>query len=284
MKPASFAYARPRSLDEALDLMARHGEAARPLAGGQSLVPLLAMRLVRPVLVVDLGHVAELAGTEWTGDTLSIGACARLSQLQREARFRTALPLLPVAIEHVGHFQIRNRSTFGGCMAHADPAAEVPALAVLTGARVRLRSTRGERSLPAGSFLRGVFTTAAEPDELVVGVDIPVAAGAGWAFAEVARREGDFALVGAAALAHPGTPARVVVFGASPVPRRLPAAEAAAAAGDDVERAARSEIEAVSDVHASAAYRKTVGARLAARVLREAAARREVDANAASGP
>jgi carbon-monoxide dehydrogenase medium subunit len=276
MKAAPFAYARPDSLDGALDLMARHQDEARALAGGQSLLPLLAMRLARPAVVVDLNRVAELARVERTAGRVAIGACMRLSAIERESGLGSAMPLLREVVAHVGHFQIRNRSTFGGCIAHADPAAEVPALAVLLDATVRLRSMRGERSLPATSFLLGAYTIAAEPDELVVAVDMPLPAGAGWSFAEVARREGDFALVGAAAVAPHDGPPRAVVFGAGPVARRLPAAEAAAAANDDVESAARTEIEAASDIHASAGYRRTVGARLVARVLREAAERREV--------
>ncbi len=272
MKPAPFAYARPESLDEALELMSRHGEEARPLAGGQSLVPLLAMRLARPTLVVDLNRLPELAGVEAAPDRLRIGAGVRLAALERDPAVMAKLPVLGEALAHVGHFQIRNRSTFGGCLAHADPAAEVPALALLLGATVHLRSAQAERALPAAEFLRGAFTTAIEPGELVIAVDLPVTHG-GWAFAEVARREGDFALVGSAAIQPPGGSGRAVVFGAGSVPQL-------------VDRAEENAIQAISDIHASAAYRRRVGARLVARVLGEAGRRppaagsREEDAGA----
>lgn len=261
MKAPAFAYARPSSLPDALELMERHGEEARALAGGQSLVPLLAMRLARPGVLVDLNRIPELAGTEVGRDRVRIGALTRLAELERNSAVAEALPILRAALGHVGHFQIRNRSTFGGCLAHADPAAEVPALAVLLGATVVLRSARGERTLPAADFILGPFTTAAEPGELLTAVELPRPDGAGWAFTEVARREGDFALVGAAALQPAEGPARVVVFGAGPVPQ--------------VVSGSAPEIEARSDIHASAAYRRTVGARLATRVASEAAERRE---------
>lgn len=256
MKPAPFAYARPESLDEALELMRRHGEEARPLAGGQSLVPLLAMRLARPAVVVDLNRLPELAGMEVAPHRLRIGAGVRLAALERDPAVAGRLPVLREALAHVAHFQVRNRSTFGGCLAHADPAAEVPALALLLGATVQLRSAQGERALPVAEFLRGAFTTAIQPGELVVAVDLPFESG-GWAFAEVARREGDFALVGAAAVHPRGGAGRAVVFGAGSAPQLVDGAD-------------ENAIQAVSDIHASAVYRRRVGARLVARVLGEA--------------
>jgi len=251
VKAAPFAYHRPRSLEEALDLMAEHGDEAKALAGGQSLVPLMAMRLAQPRVIVDLAEVAEL---KTRGD--SVGAMVTNTALERDPAGLP--PIVAAALPHLGHFQIRNRGTVGGSLAHADPAAEWPALAVLLEATLTLRSRdRGERRVPAADFMTGPLTTVLAADELLTGVSFPAWPAAGrWGFAEVARRPGDFALAGAACTVLDGR-RRVVVFAAGPRPQLL---------GDG------DRIEATGDLHAGAAYRSAVAARLVERVLAEAAA------------
>jgi aerobic carbon-monoxide dehydrogenase medium subunit len=250
LKAAPFAYHRPQTLAEALDLLAEHGDEAKALAGGQSLVPLMAMRLAQPAVIVDLGEVAELRARQ--GATL--GAMVTNAAMERDP---TGLPeIVPAALPHVGHFQIRNRGTIGGSLAHMDPAAEWPALALLLDARLTLRSRdRGERTLAAAEFMRGPLTTALEPDELLTSVTLPEwPEDARWGFAEVARRPGDFALAGAACSVVGGR-RRVVVFATGALPQLL-------------EEPA--DIEATGDLHAGAEYRRTVAGRLVERVLAEA--------------
>jgi aerobic carbon-monoxide dehydrogenase medium subunit len=250
LKAAPFAYHRPETLAEVLELLAEHGDEAKALAGGQSLVPLMAMRLAQPAVIVDLGEVAELRARQGT----NLGAMVTNATLERDP---AGLPeIVAAALPHVGHFQIRNRGTVGGSLAHLDPAAEWPALALLLEARLTLRSRdRGERTLAAAEFMLGPLTTALEPDELLTRVTLPEwPADARWGFAEVARRPGDFALAGAACSVVGGR-RRVVVFATGALPQLIedPAG-----------------IEATGDLHASAEYRRTVAGRLVERVLAEA--------------
>lgn len=264
MKPAPFEYHRPETVEEVLALLAEHGEDAKPLAGGQSLVPLLAMRLAQPAHVIDLERVAELRGAEVRSEAIVVGAMTREVEVERRASELGLPAAVREAIPHIGHFQIRNRGTVGGSIAHCDPAAEWPALLLLLDATVVARSARGERAIPAQDFVQGPLMTALEPDELVVKMRIPVAAGPS-AFAEVERRFGDFALVGAAC-----DSGRVVVFGTGARPQRLNSVEAYLAQGSrdlrEVSRLAAGEIEAVGDVHGSADYRRHVGGELVAQV------------------
>ncbi len=267
MKAAPFAYRRPESLAEALEELARAGDEARPLAGGQSLVPLLAMRLARPSLLVDLGRVPELRGVRRDGAALRIAAMTREAELERWP----GLPgVVAAALPHVGHFQIRSRGTVGGSLAQADPAAEWPALAVLLDAELEVASRRGERRVAARDLFLGPLTTSLEPDELLVAAVLPGADGA-FGFLEVERRPGDFALVGAAS--HGG---RVVAFATGGTPQRLARCEAllrqGGGPGPELRALAEAEIEATGDVHASAAYRRAVGARLVDRVVAAAGA------------
>lgn len=191
MKPPPFDYVAPKTVDEALAVLAEHGDEAKVLAGGQSLVPLLNFRLARPSLVVDVNRLHELDYV----DGGRIGALTRMRHVEREAH-----RLLRLAAAHVAHPQIRNRGTIGGSVAHADPAAEIPAALLALDARVRLRSARGERELPVGEFVLGAFATALEPDELLVEIVVPEQpAGARFGFAEFARVHGDFAVAGVAA-------------------------------------------------------------------------------------
>ena len=266
MKPAPFEYRRPTSLEEVLSLLAQYGDDAKPLAGGQSLIPLLAMRLAQPAFLVDLERVPELRGVARSGSALSIGATTRQVELERA----DGLPaLIREAVHHIGHFQIRNRGTVGGSIAHADPAAEWPALAVAYDAQVVVSSAaRGARQVPAGEFFLGPLTTAAAPDELIVETVIPNVEGRS-GFAEVERRSGDFALIGAVAHGN-----RLVVFGGGSRPQRLEQTERVAtdarATDAELAEAAEVEIKALDDIHASAAYRKRIGARLVVEVARRA--------------
>lgn len=195
MKPPPLRYARAESVEEALSLLTEHGGEAKVLAGGQSLVPLLNMRLARPTLLIDINRVVELANVAADDGALRVGAIVR----QADRRL-LGLPLLAEALPHVGHFATRNRGTVGGSIAHADASAELPVALVLLGGAVLARSTRGDREIPAADFFLGHFTTALEPDELLVETVWPrPAAGFGYAFEELAQRRGDYALCMAAA-------------------------------------------------------------------------------------
>jgi len=288
VKPAPFEYAAPRSLDEALDLLARHGGDAKILAGGQSLVPVLNFRLAQPALLVDVNRVPGLDAISATADGgLSIGALVRHRALERSAEVARRAPLLAEAVPFVAHPQIRTRGTFGGSLAHADPAAELPAVAVALGARLRLRRAGGERQLAAEDFFTGLFSTALEPEEMVVGVELPpVPPGSGFAFLEVARRHGDYAQAGVAASVtlDGGGRCRVarlvfVALGEGPVDA---SAIAAALVGeppsearcDDVaRRAAEEAIDPLGDIHATAEFKRHLARVLARRALVAAASR-----------
>ncbi|MDQ6772475.1 MAG: FAD binding domain-containing protein [Candidatus Dormibacteraeota bacterium] len=261
MRAAAFDYARPESLAEALELLAEHGDDARPLAGGQSLLPLMALRLARPALLVDLQRLPELRALEVSPGTLRIGAMTTESELESVPALP---PILASALPQIGHFQIRNRGTVGGSLAHMDPAGEWPALALLLDAELEVASARGGRRIGAAEFCRGPLTTALEADELLLAVKLRHAGGP-HGFAEVARRPGDFALVGAAC--HAG---RIVAFATGHGPQRLAGCERHLAQGgglDELQALAETEIEAAGDVHVSAAYRRRMGARLVARVV-----------------
>ena len=202
MKPPPFEYAAPTSVEEALALLNGGAEEARPLAGGQSLVPLLNMRFARPTLLVDLGRVAGLDGVEHRNGSVRIGAMVRQRTLETDVRIRDRLPLLADAVGHVAHVAIRTRGTVGGSLAHADPAAELPPAAIVLGARFVVRAADGsQRSVPAAGFFLGAYTTAIGPGELLEAVELDVPQpGTGWAFLETTRVHGAFALVGVAAL------------------------------------------------------------------------------------
>jgi 2-furoyl-CoA dehydrogenase FAD binding subunit len=200
MKPAPFAYVRAESIEEALDGLAEHGREAKVLAGGQSLVPALNMRLVRPTALVDINRVSSMGDASSSNGALTVGALVR----QADSRL-LGHPLLAEALPHVGHFVTRNRGTVAGSVVHADPAAELPLCLVALGGSVSARSTRGEREVPAEELFLGPYTTALEPGELVVETRWPVSReGYGYAFCELAQRHGDYALAMAAAVAGPG--------------------------------------------------------------------------------
>jgi carbon-monoxide dehydrogenase medium subunit len=285
LKPAPFAYHCPTSLDEALALLAEHGDEAKVLAGGQSLVPMMAFRLARPSVLVDLNRLPGLSGVEVAGDVVTVGAMVREHAAERSSDLLERVPLLAEALPLIGHAAIRSRGTIGGSLSHADPAAELPAVALATGAELVLRSAaRGERTVAAGDFFEGYFTTALADDEILTAVRFPVAAaGTGACFAEAARRHGDFAMVGVAASLQldGGTiaDARLALIGVSDVPVRVGEAEAelvgqapTSAAFDAAVAAAVRGLTPPSDVHASAAYRRSVAGVLVRRALDGAAA------------
>ena len=284
MKPAPFEYHAPATADEAVGLLADLGDTAKPLAGGQSLVPMLALRLAVFEHLVDLGRVAELRGIERGDGALRIGAGTTQAAAERSAEVASAVPLLARALPFIGHFQIRNRGTVGGSIAHADPASELPAVALALDAELEVLSTGGRRSVPAGEFFTGTWSTALGDDELLTAVTFPVWSGrCGFAVEEFARRHGDFAVAGAAVAVELGDDGRVRrcgigLFGLGSTPERAPAAEAALVGtafdgvdADEIGRLAMSTLESVpSDLHGSADYRRRVGAAMVARAWRSA--------------
>jgi carbon-monoxide dehydrogenase medium subunit len=291
MKAAPFGYLAPATRQEAVDALRRYGPDTKVLAGGQSLVPLLAMRLARPSALIDLNRVPDLAYVRAARGSLAIGAMTRQRTVERDPRVAERWPLLQAALRWVGHPQIRARGTIGGSLAHADPAAELPAVALIYGARFVVTSSRGERVIPAAEFFTGYLSTALEPDEILTEIRVPAApAGAGWAFQEIARRHGDFALVGAAAVLVGGADrrcidARLAFIGVSHGPVRIADAEQTligrrvdAAAAAEVAGIVRAALDPDGDIHASARYRRHVAGALAARTVLEAAGRMEVSA------
>ena len=288
MKPAPFSYVKVRSLDEALARLDGDDE-AKILAGGQSLVPMLNMRLVRPTTLVDINRVPGLDVIRVTADGgLTLGALVRHTDLVASPLVRSRAPLLAAAATYVGHRAIRNRGTLGGSLAHADPAAELSAAVLALDATLVVAGPRGLRRLPAAQFFRGPLTTALESGDILTDIEIPGPARAAWGFAEVARRAGDFAIAGVAGVVSTapderarGRAARLVAFGAADTPLRLAEAEALfdgarvdAALARAVGEAAGRGVHPHDDLHASAEYRRHLVAVLAERVAREAFARR----------
>lgn len=202
MKASAFAYARATSVSNALELLVAHGDRAKVLSGGQSLMPAMNLRLISPELIVDIGELDELRGIAVTGDTLRIGALTRHVDLARSPEIAAHAPLLTEAIAHVAHPAIRNRGTLGGSLAHADPASELPACMVLLNATIIIRGQAGERRIAAEDFFTGIYQTALAPEELLVAVELPVVRkNSAHFFCEFARRNGDYAIVGLSAQA-----------------------------------------------------------------------------------
>ena len=276
MKPPPFVYVAPTSLDEAVTALAEHGEDAKVLAGGQSLIPLMSLRLARPTALIDLNGVAELSSIAVNGMT-AIGAMTRHRAVERSADVAKQVPLLAAAVPYIGHVAIRTRGTIGGSLAHADPAAELPAIALALDATFEATSTRGTRTISAADFFVGYFTTALEADEILTKVTFPNAApGTGVSVQEMARRHGDFAMVAAAASVAPGGDVRIALINVSDRPVRAVEAEAAMRQGapiDEVAALAARDLDPTADLHASAAYRRSVAEVLVRRALTEAAAR-----------
>jgi len=265
-----------------LDLLAEHQDEASVLAGGQSLIPLLALRLAQPAVLIDINGVAELSGVSTTDGWVTIGATTREYVAEESATIAESVPLLAAALPLIGHEAIRSRGTVGGSLAHADPAAELPAVARALNAEFVVRGPSGERVVPAAEWFEGYLTTSRGPDELLTEVRFLAARpGTGTSFQEVARRHGDFAMVGLATSvtlnAGTITDARLAFAGVSDVPARATAAEEllegerpTAELFDEAARVAAADIDPPSDLHGSAEYRKKVAAALVRRGLREA--------------
>ena len=286
MKPAPFEYHAPRSLDEALGLMADLGEQGRPLAGGQSLVPMLSMRLARPAAIVDLNGIPELAYHRIERDVLVVGALCRHRDVELDAEVGVRCQAIGEAVPLIGHIAIRNRGTVVGSIVHADPAAEWPLFAMLLDAVAQIQGHGGARQVASRDLFRGAFTTAVQESELLTEIRFawpPPSSGS--AFVEVARRHGDFALGAAAAvvdLAPDGAvrEARVAIAGIEAVPSRLEHAESVLAGRVPTEEAcaaaaaaAAADLQPSDDIHAPAAYRRQLAQTLVRRALSLAAAR-----------
>jgi carbon-monoxide dehydrogenase medium subunit len=284
MKLPSFAYACPATLSEAVALLAAHDGEAKPLAGGQSLMPMMAFRVALPSLLVDLRKIPDLKQIQISDDGVRLGAMVRWRDIEDDLRLAKAHPLLVAAIAHVAHYQIRNRGTVGGSVAHADPAAEMPGIAITCEAEITAVGKDGSRVLKAADFFRGALTTALEPDEIITEIRLPPwRVGRRFAFQEFAQRRGDFAMSGVALYYDPDADGRVGnahvgVIGVGDRPQRLATVEAvlngctindatlAAAA-----KAASAAVDPHDDIHASAAYRRSLTGTLVERALRSAA-------------
>jgi carbon-monoxide dehydrogenase medium subunit len=285
MKMPPFEYACPATVAEAVQLLASNDD-AKALAGGQSLVPMLAFRLAHPSLLVDLRKLIELRQIKILDAGVSLGAMVRWRDIEDDTRLATAQPLLKAAIAHVAHYQIRNRGTVGGSIAHADPAAEMPGIAVTCDAEIAVVGKAGARVIKAGEFFQGPLMTALAADEIIVEIRLPAwPATRRWGFQEFARRRGDFALAAAAVFYDQDANGRarnahIGVIGVADRPLRLPAAEAVLN-GQSVDEATIAKAEAAAsaavnpddDIHASGAYRKALVGTMVERALKAAASR-----------
>jgi carbon-monoxide dehydrogenase medium subunit len=284
MKLPPFEYACPTTLSDAVALLASHDGEAKPLAGGQSLVPMLAFRVASPSLLVDLRKLAELRQIKIADDGVTLGAMVRWRDILDDARLRVAHPLLVSAVEHVAHYQIRNRGTVGGSIAHADPAAEMPGIVVTCEAKIAVIGKAGGRVIDAANFFQGPLMTALKPDEIITEIRLPAwPAKRRFGFQEFARRRGDFAL--AAAMLYydeqDGTArnAHVGAIGIADRPLRLPAVEQVLNGNKleeaiiaKAEAAASAAVEPADDIHAGGAYRKALIGVMVERALKSAAA------------
>ena len=284
MKLPPFDYACPTTLPEAIELLASHDD-AKAIAGGQSLVPMLAFRLAQPSLLVDLRKLADLRGIRISDAGVTLGAMVRWRDIEEDERLETAHPLLKAAISHVAHYQIRNRGTVGGSIAHADPAAEMPGIAITCDAEIAVVGKSGAHVIQAADFFQGALTTALTTDEIIVEIRLPAwPAGRRWGFQEFARRRGDFAMAAAAVFYDQdergkARNAHVGVIGVGDRPLRLTAVEdllngesideATIAKADAATSAA---VEPQDDIHASAAYRRSLVGTMVERALTSAAA------------
>jgi len=278
MKPAAFDYIAPNSLEAAVEAIAAANGDGKILAGGQSLMPLLNFRMARPSVIVDLMHIPDMSFIERRGDMVAIGALTRHADLEFSDLIAQKLPVMAAAMPHVAHLAIRNKGTIGGSLSHADPAAELPMLAVFYGATIKVQGSGGRRDIPAEDFFVSALTNCLDPDEIVFEIDFPVLTShAGWAFEEVARRFGDFALASIAVslgiLDNRIVDARVAVMGVADTPRRLREAEDALRGEGEPKTAAkfgkivRACVSPESDIHVSAEYRKNLIGALAERAF-----------------
>ncbi len=282
MKPPPFVYLAPDTVSEAVDALREHGTEGKVLAGGQSLVPMMNMRLARPEVLVDISHIADLAGVRSNG-RIAIGAGTRQAAVLRDGDVGARFPLVHAALRHVGHAANRTRGTFGGSIAHADPAAELPAVVLALDAQLVVRGPSGERIVAADEFFVTHYTTTLEVDEVLVEVRLPEQRPSAWAFGEVARRHGDFALAGVALAAETDgdgtvTAARLALFGVADRPVRATAAEAALlgrrlgdeSVADEAAALTPDGIEFASDIHVEEAYRREAAVALVRRAVMDA--------------
>jgi aerobic carbon-monoxide dehydrogenase medium subunit len=284
MKFPSFAYVRPASVEDAIRHLAEGDGEARVIAGGQSLLPMMAFRLVRPTVLVDIGGIEALKAIVVEGDVISVGALVRWCDIERSPPLSQFLPILPAAMAHVAHYQIRNRGTIGGSLAHCDPAAEMPALAIVCDAEIVIAGPSGERVVPASEVLCEPLAAAIEPDEMIVAVRFPRwSRPRRWGLSEISRRKGDFAMAGIA-LHYDAVDAHVcdvhvAVFGAAEIQQRLPRVEGVlegqvvdagliARASD----ALAESIEPPEDIHATAGYRRALAKVMFERALHQSMA------------
>jgi aerobic carbon-monoxide dehydrogenase medium subunit len=282
VKPAPFAYRRPATLEEATAILAQHGDGAKVIAGGQSLVPMLNMRLTRFEVLVDLDGIAELKSLSLRSGQVTVGTMVRQVELEEKAEVADAAPLLAKATPLIGHFQIRNRGTVGGSIAHADPAAEYPAVALALDAEMELTGGSGARRVLASSFFTGTWETAIQPDEILTTVTFPAWGDAGFAIEEVARRHGDFAMAGACTgirLDGNGRVERAAIslFGVASTPVRASEAESllVGMATDDIDpaevgHAVAVKLEPPEDLHASSSLRRRIAVTVVKRSLVDA--------------
>jgi CO/xanthine dehydrogenase FAD-binding subunit len=281
MKPAQFEYVSPSTVEAAVEaLVASHGE-GKVLAGGQSLLPLLNFRMARPTVLVDLNRIEGLSYIDDRGDRIAVGALTRHRELEHSPLIADKLPVISAAMRHVAHLAIRNRGTIGGSLSHADPAAELPMLATFYEAAITIQGPAGRRTVTPDEFFVDALTTCLEPEEIVVEIEFPILEQDGWAFEEVARRFGDFALASIAVSVRRGPSrlesARVAVMGVADTPRRLTEAEHALLAmdlddamPDRFAEIVASQVSPNDDLHASGDYRRHLLAQLAKRALRTA--------------
>ena len=271
MKPAKFDYARPQSLEDAVALLGAHQGDAKVIAGGQSLMPMLAFRLAAPRLLVDIGGIPNLKEIKVSSAGVQLGALVRWRDIENDARLASAHPLLVEAVRHVAHYQIRNRGTVGGSLAHADPAAELPGIAVACDAEITVVGRAGQRTIAARDFFTGPLTTALQADDVIVGLRLPAWPGQRrWAFEEFSRRKGDFAMAGIALFYDCDADGRAVdphiaAIGVSSCPIRLKEAERDLAGHvldsrvvRQVARVATNGIVMNDDIHAPADYRRAL--------------------------
>jgi carbon-monoxide dehydrogenase medium subunit len=283
MKPAVFKYIAATSLAQALALKGEHGDDAKFLAGGQSLMPAMNFRLAHPAVVIDINGIEDLAGICPSSTTTRVGAVTRYRALQRDDAFARAFPLIGEALPHIAHPQIRNRGTIGGNLSHADPASELPAIALALRARLRAQSAKHERWIEASDFFAGALTTDLKPDEMLVEIELPrPKPRTGACFMEIARRRGDFAIVGAAVMMTLGerdecTEVRLTFCGVGETPIDASSAADALlghqptdAAIIDVAKSAQSMIDPGGSVHATADYQRHIAGVLTERALRTA--------------
>lgn len=281
MKPAKFEYIAPTTLDAAVEALAAANGEGKVLAGGQSLLPLLNFRMARPTVLVDLNRIKDLSFIELRGDSVAIGALTRHREIEHSPLIASNLPVMSAAMRHVAHLAIRNRGTIGGSLSHADPAAELPMMAMLYDARLTVQGPAGRRTIGARDFFVDALTNCLKPEDIVVEIEFPILQHDGWAFEEVARRFGDFALASIAVSIRRGLSgiedARVAVMGVADTPLRLDVVEKQlyeievdGRTPDRFSKLVTSSVTPNSDLHASAEYRKHLLGELAKRAMRTA--------------